>query len=599
MRREAQRRRWAEDAGAFFVAKRRAAGQRYGPMSHTKAEAGRWSVGADRVVALPIVFRELRIAASRASTYWTRVAVALITVLIGGYASLIAFFGMGSANGGGVLFSVCTSLAFYYCIVVGLRNCADCISAEKREGTLGLLLLTDLRGYDVVFGKLFAVGLKSFYGFLAGFPVLAISLMLGGVTGLQFWQTTLALMNIFFLAHAIGLTVSVFSMEGRQAYRNAVVLTLSIFIGIPFIDALLSKYGYLNAAQFLALLSPSYPYSHAGFTGSRYSFYWTSLLLTHAMGWGLLAFASWRLPYVWQERAGTTRRRWSDFWQKWRYGSTAVRTRFRRRLLGVNPFFWLTSRAYRQPMQVWAVFASFAALWILVWEICKTSYPGNASAWEPPMFLVTITMLHFMIKAGMASEATRHLAEHRQNGSLELLLSCTPLEVPEIIAGHWMTLRRQFLWPLVAILGVDIALAIVSPKEVAAYICCAAGLLVADAFAIGWVGMWLGLSAKPKHASGGTLFRVLVLPGLVWSLMVVLIPRYRDVFLFNLVLWCLIGASVDFVFFAYAKDKLLKNFRVLASPQGEARGILAALGRSAGTQVANWKAAHGKVDPSF
>ena len=27
---------------------------------------------------------------------------------------------------------------------------ADCLSEEKREGTLGLLFLTDLRGYDIV-----------------------------------------------------------------------------------------------------------------------------------------------------------------------------------------------------------------------------------------------------------------------------------------------------------------------------------------------------------------------------------------------------------------------------------------------------------------
>ena len=31
-----------------------------------------------------------------------------------------------------------------------MRNTADSLSAEKREGTLGLLFLTDLRGYDVV-----------------------------------------------------------------------------------------------------------------------------------------------------------------------------------------------------------------------------------------------------------------------------------------------------------------------------------------------------------------------------------------------------------------------------------------------------------------
>ncbi|HQU46125.1 MAG TPA: hypothetical protein PK867_25150, partial [Pirellulales bacterium] len=40
---------------------------------------------------------------------------------------------------------------------------ADCISSERREGTLGLLFLTDLRGHDVVLGKLVVAGLGAFY----------------------------------------------------------------------------------------------------------------------------------------------------------------------------------------------------------------------------------------------------------------------------------------------------------------------------------------------------------------------------------------------------------------------------------------------------
>ena len=44
-------------------------------------------------------------------------------------------------------------------------------------------LLTDLSGYDVVFGKLAATSLRSFCGLLAILPVLAIPLLLGSVTG--------------------------------------------------------------------------------------------------------------------------------------------------------------------------------------------------------------------------------------------------------------------------------------------------------------------------------------------------------------------------------------------------------------------------------
>ena len=52
------------------------------------------------------------------------------------------------------LFGVLTGTAVLYCLLSGVRSTADCLSVEKREGTLGLLFLTDLKGYDVVLGKL-------------------------------------------------------------------------------------------------------------------------------------------------------------------------------------------------------------------------------------------------------------------------------------------------------------------------------------------------------------------------------------------------------------------------------------------------------------
>jgi hypothetical protein len=73
-------------------------------------------------------------------------------------------------------------LAFIWCLFEGPRNTADALSEEKREGTLGLLFLTDLKGYDVVLGKLLATSLTSFYGVLAIVPPLSIPLLLGGVT---------------------------------------------------------------------------------------------------------------------------------------------------------------------------------------------------------------------------------------------------------------------------------------------------------------------------------------------------------------------------------------------------------------------------------
>ena len=64
---------------------------------------------------------------------------------------------------GQVLFSMLKWLCFAFACASGIFLTADCLSDEKRDGTLGLLFLTDLRGYDVVTGKIMATSLRSAY----------------------------------------------------------------------------------------------------------------------------------------------------------------------------------------------------------------------------------------------------------------------------------------------------------------------------------------------------------------------------------------------------------------------------------------------------
>src|ERR1044071_9279281 len=56
---------------------------------------------------------------------------------------------------------------FAGCVLAPILLTADCVSRERREGTLGLLFLTDLRGIDVILGKLAAKGIVPMYCLLA------------------------------------------------------------------------------------------------------------------------------------------------------------------------------------------------------------------------------------------------------------------------------------------------------------------------------------------------------------------------------------------------------------------------------------------------
>ena len=121
---------------------------------------------------LPIVERELRVQARQKRTYRLRLGAAGVAIAMVSFMLLVneVFSTPGSLGHG--LFTVLAWLAFLYCLLSGVGNTADCLSEEKREGTLGLLFLTDLKGYDVVLGKLLATSLNNFYGLIAIFPPL-------------------------------------------------------------------------------------------------------------------------------------------------------------------------------------------------------------------------------------------------------------------------------------------------------------------------------------------------------------------------------------------------------------------------------------------
>src|SRR5260221_10716681 len=194
---------------------------------------------------LPIAERELRVASRKRSTFWLRVIAALVALVIGcGFLAIsmgAASVGLGPTAMGKALFSVLTWLSFAAGTSAGFFFTSDCLSEEKREGTLGFLFLTDLRGYDVVAGKLLATSLRGLFALLALLPILAITLLMGGVTGAQFWKTALSLVNALFFSLSVGLFVSTISHDSQKAMAATFVLLCLFVAAGPIIDAIYAK----------------------------------------------------------------------------------------------------------------------------------------------------------------------------------------------------------------------------------------------------------------------------------------------------------------------------------------------------------------------
>src|SRR5437879_9534944 len=173
----------------------------------------------------PIVGRELRVAARQRGIYWMRLGIASMAILMG-IGIFVFTLGLSAAQTGRHIFEWLAGLQFIYCLAYGRRSTADCLSQEKREGTIGLLFLTDLKGHDVVLGKLAATSLRGFYGLLAVFPVLAVPMLLGGVTSGEFWRMVVVLVDTFLLSLAIGMLGSALSRDFRRAMAATVLFRL-------------------------------------------------------------------------------------------------------------------------------------------------------------------------------------------------------------------------------------------------------------------------------------------------------------------------------------------------------------------------------------
>jgi ABC-type transport system involved in multi-copper enzyme maturation permease subunit len=534
------------------------------------------------MVLLPVVERELRAAARGRAAYRVRFHAVLLTLAL--VLWFVAFSGRDQTSRGfGMdLMVLLTVPAFIFSLSIGVLATADCVSSEKREGTLGLLFLTDLKGYDVICGKLAANSLNAFYALVAILPVLSLPVMLGGVTFTQFVRTALTLFCAMILSLSAGIFVSTHSRNERKAMFFTVLLLLAIF----FLPILLTAW-FDNSVQSIpqgdiwrflmfcpgfgiaeTLEPPSPPFPVSAF--------WLSILWQLLLAATLIARASAHVPHSWQDRAKAPRR--------WRRNkpvrSRAIATK-NRAWLERNPFFWLALQGEEaSPARVWLfVLAIFA-----IWTFGVLRFGFDDMAYEDAV-TGTIYVLHVTLLIWIASEASRRFSEDRRNHTFETLLS-TPLTARQIIQGQWLALFKQFAGPIALVLVWEIWMQIHHshsrirdswygrdegmdywPRTV---------LLVADAFALAWAGMWLGLKCKGRiRAILASLALVLFVPWVMAQGIMIIWPFGVATTLPQNALnsawraWQLMSGFVpallvDLSVIVWASSRLPQNFRQLA-----------------------------------
>lgn len=537
------------------------------------------------MTVLPIVGRELAVASRRAGTYWLRFWVAAGALVI--FFILVLNSTTSVAEMGHVVFIVMGSVTLGFCLLAGVFLTADSLSAEKREGTLGLLFLTDLKGYDVVLGKLAAHSLHAMFGLLAVFPVLALPLLTGGLSAGEFWRTMLVFTGTLYFSLGIGMLVSAASHDGRQAMGGSFAAITLLAGVLPLLWQLPSQLTYRGYWDFWLWPSPVYAYlkgSDASYL-RRYgaSEFWTALGTIFWVGTVCIVAASILLPRSWQKSSAADPNR-----KRARFHFFG-KARRRPPLQDKNPFFWLAlgDRAGQSAMNRMLILLGLFWAVSLVFLLDRTTRLY-------PFAMILAFGLHFTAKVLIASESGRRFHQDRQSGVLELLLG-TPLPVEDIVAGQREALRKQFhraIWLIFLVnLLTLLTLIIALMREVASspgrmmrwdelismveVFLGGAVMLWLDATALSWIGMWRGLKTRKYPRSVlSTWGQVVLPPWLAVFLFFVVGPILQSgisesMMNFFVLLWFGLGAAVDLAGLAWAREKLLTSFRATVSDRSD------------------------------
>lgn len=516
---------------------------------------------------LPIVERELRVAARERKTYWVRVLVPAGTV------GLLCYFFSGylrwhnlSDLGRELLhFLACTTLLVG--MLAGVVVTGDALSREKRDGTLGLLFLTHLTGWDVVLGKLTAASTRVFFGVLALVPLLMFSLLLGGTTPAEVGRIALALLNAVLFSLAAGMFASASVERAGRGQGLAIGFVLFVVAVLPLTGILLEYENPRYFTRWFYLPSPVCAY-HLTRPGRMYDVeFWRSLGVSFGVSLCLLFGAGLMAARSWKQGAESSRTRSWQAWRRWwSLGGARTRAEKRARFMDRSPALWLVCR--ERPLGLWAMLVLLPAG--LFGGIC---WWAKADTWTHDAVFdvvgITAYVFNIVCKVAVASEASHMYPEARRTGWLEMLAG-TGLTAREIvIRGAWQGILRRVAPPLVVLLIIEWAtLWHFLPRYQRDYavelIVACTVVFVADIVAMIWVGLWLGM----RYPSGtrvtmSCVWRVLLLP---WVFLFVLEMGsvFRGGGEVAVTFYVVISFGTSALVTALAANRLLIEFRLLA-----------------------------------
>jgi hypothetical protein len=410
--------------------------------------------------------------------------------------------------------------------------------------------------------------------------VLGLAVLVGGVTGREFWRLSLVFIVTLFFSLGAGMFASSVTREARQSIARSFVIVLLIGGVPPLLWWLNGIVGSGAGVDWVLVPSPAYAYWKAFETqywpGSGPSAYWLSVGTVFSLGLVGIVLATLILPRTWQEKYPATPAKPGPLRRAMTSRNQPVRPRFA--VSHLNPMYWLATRDVSPRRMALRILVILLPLWLVFYV---ASYLINSRAETPFIICMFFAYgLHQIIKVFIATEASRRINEDRRSGALELLL-VTPLPVRLILEGQMQALRRHFRKPMAVLVLLNLALCFlvvtnnkglsIRGEDLVIFLELFLGgiiMLVLDFYTLGWVGMWRGLNSTKHHrAVVGTVLRVMGIPwGFVFLLVFMRIGfRGPEGVMITFGIWFLTGAVVDVIVGVVARQRLHALFRWTAA----------------------------------
>jgi ABC-type transport system involved in multi-copper enzyme maturation permease subunit len=364
-----------------------------------------------------------------------------------------------NAHFGLLVFQLLTQVQLALLVFFAALSAAGSVTQEKDRRTFVLLLLTDLRNYEIVLGKLFGSLLQIFLLLAGSIPILALLLLLGGVAPGQLVQAIVVLAATALVTGSLGLLVALWRDKTFQSLALTVLFLVLYFCLVRGLGIVPRMTGGALGEETLAVcqqwldpfealqsvVEPRSPQA-APVVAPAYGYAGVMVLVSVLLNfWGILRLRVWNPsgePIVQRERP-------EDLEEKDRSLAHAAPGAVRR--VWSNPILWreIVTRAYgRRPLLVKLAYGLVLAL--VCYYVLAPIWTAEKMSWAAAQGLVPVGILSLLL---ISAQAVTAITSERDTGALDLLL-VTDLTPSEFIFGKLGGIvynTKEFLIPPLAL----------------------------------------------------------------------------------------------------------------------------------------------------